>query len=259
MSANGRDQCVRVEPSVAADAGCRTTAEVSVNAFRNVRTDMETKMPMNMSVTRSGAPGRNACSRKFVHDLLRAVERGIPVGRHVKPCLYPLGSTLCHEWGHESAFVLALSMPVCSQQYHRNQRLRCRPCARRRAVRRHGGGGRGGGRGGGHGGDGPGGDSAPPILSHPGSSPHPGVAGPLVCGADATDDRGNASRRRLGSALCEMGRPCGPGAGSPRPMDGARGPARPGRHGPVRILCSRLHGVEALRASNHGGVSCRAS
>ena len=178
MSANGRDQCVRVEPSVAADAGCRTTAEVSVNAFRNVRTDMETKMPMNMSVTKSGAPGRNACSGRFIHDFLRTVERGIPVGRHVKPCLYPLGSGLCHEWGYESAFVLALAMPVSSQAYHRNQCFRCRPCARRRAVRRRGGGGRGGGRGG----DGPGGgDGAPARCLQSVPRPHPGIASPFAC------------------------------------------------------------------------------
>ena len=237
-----------------------TKADVSGESVRNVRTDMETKMPTNMSITKSGTPGRNACSRKVVHDFLRAVERGIPVGRHVKPCLYPLGSTLCHEWGHESAFVLALSMPVCSQQYHRNQRLRCRPCARRRAVRRNGGGGRGGGRGGGPGGDGPGGDSAQPILSHPGSDPHPGVAGPLACGTGATDDRGNASRRSAGSALCEMSRLCGYGAGAPRPMDRARGRARPGRYTwPPVGLGFPLHGVTASLHRIHGGVSCRAS
>jgi hypothetical protein len=80
----------------------------------------------------------------------------------------------------------------------------------------------------------------------------------LACGTGATDDRGTASRRHPGSALCEMGGSCGCGAGSPRSMDGARAPARPGRHGRLP-LCSRPHGMVAFLPWTHGGVSCRAS
>jgi len=217
-------------------------------------------MPTNTEVTRSKTLECGACSRKFIEDILGAAEKVMPAARQVMTWPFPFAYELFRERAQEVTRILAMSIAAGSRQYQRNRCVGCRPATRRRAVRRRGGGGRGGGRGGdGPGGDGPGGDSAPPILSHLGSNPHPGVAGRLGCETSATDDRGNASRRRPGSALCEMAPPCGYGAGSPRPMDGARAPARPGRHGPLLALCSRFHGMVTSLPSNHGGVSCRAS
>ena len=150
-------------------------ANVSGESFRNVRTDMETKMPTNMSDTTSGRTGRNACSGRVIHDLLRAVERGIQVGFRVKPCPYPLQSEQYRWWVRELEYVLALSMTASGPRHYRHQRLRCRPCARRRATRCR----RGGGRGGGRGGDGPaGGDPAPARLHDSAPQRRPDLAGP---------------------------------------------------------------------------------
>jgi hypothetical protein len=135
-------------------------------------------MPTNPVIKKADPIGLGVCSQAFIESLIGPPDRAIQDGLQARSWLYPLRSERYREWGHESAFVLALSMPVCGQQCHRNQRLRCRPCARRRAVRRRGGGDRGGGRGG----DGPGGgDGAPARCLQSVPRPHPGIASPFAC------------------------------------------------------------------------------
>jgi len=162
-------------------------------------------MPTNMDVTKYETLGMGVCSRRFIKDVLDSVEMVMPDGLRGESWFE---QAVRDHQAREVAMVLGLSVLACLQKHYHYRRIRCRPQTRRRAVRRHGGGGRGGGRGGGHGGDGPGdGDSARPFRPCP--APNDGLVGidPLFRRTGGLQGKGIAAKKfRKSPTICCSGR-----------------------------------------------------